>query len=232
VGQMLEKRRESRPGSWREIVDRLVAVLREAGGVRLPAGIDRPRAVEAATEATLGTELVGVSSGSGPVSFSPGARLLHETRLLAWLAAAGVVLVLSASWWAARIQPSARPVERRASMPVPTAAAPQAAAPAIPTAPSPVAGRLQILGLPFARVVSLVEARSGNTVPLPANATTPLLVTNLAPGPYRVVLAGPGPGGRTVERAVSVASGATVLLSEPFATPGSLAETLTAGEAR
>lgn len=235
VGQMLEKRRESRPASWREIVDRLVAVLREAGGARLPAGIDRPPAGE--TEATVGTELVGVSSGSGLVNFSPGARPLHETRLLAWLAAAGVVLVLSASWWASRIRPSAHRIERRASAPVPTApapiaAVPQAAAPAIPTAPPPVAGRLQILGLPFARVVSLVDARSGNTVPLPANATTPLLVTNLAPGSYRVVLAGPGPGGRSVERAVSVASGATVLISEPFATPGSLAESLTTGDAR
>jgi hypothetical protein len=231
VGQMLEKRRESRPASWREIVDRLVAVLREAGGARLPAGIERPTG-EAVTEATLGTELVGVSSGSGPVNFSPGTRPLHETRLLAWLAAAGVVLVLSASWWAARIRPSARPVERRAHVPVPAAAAPQAAARSIPAAPAPIAGRLQLLGLPFARVVSLVDARSGNSVPLPANATTPLLVTNLAPGPYRVVLAGPGPGGRTVERAVSVSSGATVLLSEPFATPGSLAESLTTGEAR
>jgi serine/threonine-protein kinase len=228
VGQMLEKRRESRPASWREIVDRLVAVLREAGGARLPAGIDRPAAGEAAGEVTLGTELVGVSSG--PVSFSPGARPLHETRLLAWLAAAGVVLVLSVSW-AARIRPSARPVERRALATVPTAA-PQAAAPAIPMAPAPIAGRLQLLGLPFARVVSLVDARSGNSVPLPANAMTPLLVTNLAPGPYRVVLAGPGPGGRTIERAVSVAGGATVLLSEPFATPGSLAESLATGDAR
>ncbi len=233
VGQMLEKRRESRPASWREIVDRLVAVLREAGGARLPAGIDRPAAGEAATEATLGTELVGVSSGSGPVSFFLGTRPLYETRLLAWLAAAGVVLVLSAAWWATRIRPSARPVDRRALAPVPTSAAPpRTAAPAIPAVPAPIAGRLQLLGLPFARVVSLVEARSGNSVPLPANATTPLLVSDLAPGPYRVVLAGPGPGGRTVERAVSVASGATVLLSEPFATPGSLAESLTTGDAR
>ncbi|HEX7529054.1 MAG TPA: hypothetical protein VF425_08085, partial [Thermoanaerobaculia bacterium] len=183
-------------------------------------------------EATSGTELVGVSSGSATVSFSPGARPLYETRLLAWLAAAGVLLVLSTSWWASRIRPSARPVERRASVPVPIAAAPRAAASAIPMAPAPVTGRLQLLGLPFARVVSLVDARTGSSVPLPANASTPLLVTNLAPGPYRVVLAGPGPGGRIVERAVSVASGATVLVSEPFATPGSLAESLTTGDER
>jgi len=108
----------------------------------------------------------------------------------------------------------------------------------VASVPTPVvllAGRLQILGLPYARVVSLVDAGSGNSVPLPANATTPLLVTNLAPGRYRVVLLGPGPEGRTVERAVSVGSGATVLLSEPFATPGALADsltTLTLGDAR
>jgi hypothetical protein len=90
-----------------------------------------------------------------------------------------------------------------------------------------LAGRLQILGLPFARVVSLVDSDSGHSVPLPSNATTPLLVADLAPGRYRVVLAGPGPEGRTVERAVSVAGGATVLLVEPFTTPGALADALT-----
>src|ERR1019366_723365 len=205
---------------------------REAGGVRLPAGIDRPPAGDAVTDATSGTEIVGVSPGIGLETLSPAGRPIHETRLLAWLAAAGVVLVLSASWWAGRIRPSARPVERRAAVPVPTAAAPQTAAPAIPAAPAPVAGGLQLLGLPFARVVSLVDARSGNSVPLPVNATTPLLVTDLAPGTYRVVLAGPGPGGRTVERSVSVSSDATVLLSEPFATPGALAGLLTTGDAR
>ena len=120
-------------------------------------------------------------------------------------------------------------MERRAAEPGRTAAA--AAPPAaIPSRTAPtvlLAGRLQILGLPFARVVSLVDAGSGNSVPLPTNATTPLLVTDLAPGRYRVVLAGPGPEARTVERAVSVVGGATVLVSEPFETPGALADSLT-----
>jgi serine/threonine protein kinase len=235
VGQMLEKRREDRPASWREIVDRLVAVLREAGATRLPPGIERTPG-EGAIEATSGTELVGVSPAGDTTRLPGTSRPLHETRLLAWLAAAGILLVLSASWWAARIRPSARPVLRRAAEPGRTAAA--AAAASVASAPTPVvllAGRLQILGLPFARVVSLVDAGSGNSVALPANATTPLLVTDLAPGSYRVVLAGPGPEGRTVERAVSVISGATVLLSEPFATPGALADSLTSltlGDAR
>ena len=232
VGQMLEKRREDRPASWREIVDRLVAVLRDAGATRLPPGIERTPG-EGASEATSGTELVGVSPAEGTTRPPGTSRPLHETRLLAWLAAAGVLLVVSASWWAAHIRPSARPVLRRATEPERIPAV--AAAASVASGPTPVvllAGRLQILGLPFARVVSVVDAGSGNSVPLPANATTPLLVTDLAPGSYRVVLASPGPEGRTVERAVSVASGATVLLSEPFATPGALADSLTTGDAR
>jgi hypothetical protein len=232
VGQMLEKRREDRPANWREIVDRLVAVLRAGGATRLPPGLERMPPGEGAIEATRGTEIVGVSPDDS-TRFPGTSRPLHETRLLAWLAAAGVLLVVSVSWWAARVQPSARPVDHRAAEPEPTAvvAGPESVA----FSPTPVvllAGRLQILGLPFARVVSLVDAGSGNSVPLPANATTPLLVTDLAPGRYRVVLLGPGPEGRTVERDVSVASGATVLLSEPFATPGALADSLTTGESR
>jgi serine/threonine protein kinase len=237
VGQMLEKRREDRPSSWREIVDRLVAVLREAGATRLPPGIERLPG-DGATEATSGTELVGVSPAGDTTRFPGTSRPLHETRLLAWLAAAGILLVVSVSWWAAHILPPARPAPRRAAEPDRTAASTTAAATPVASLPTPavlLAGRLQILGLPFARVVSLVDAGSGNSVPLPANATTPLLVTDLAPGRYRVVLLGPGPEGRTVERSVSVVSGATVLLSEPFATPGALADSLTSltlGDAR
>ncbi|MGA7991759.1 MAG: serine/threonine-protein kinase, partial [Thermoanaerobaculia bacterium] len=43
IGQMLEKRREDRPGGWREIVDRLVAVLRSSGSTaRIPETFDGP----------------------------------------------------------------------------------------------------------------------------------------------------------------------------------------------
>ena len=43
IGQMLEKRREDRPGGWREIVDRLVGVLRSSGSTaRLPESVDHP----------------------------------------------------------------------------------------------------------------------------------------------------------------------------------------------
>jgi len=232
VGQMLEKRRESRPASWREIVDRLVAVLRDAGGLRLPAGIDRPPDDAAALEQTSGTEIVGVARRPGSATLPVAKHSLYEARLLLWFAAAGIVLVLAASWWAARVRSSGRSVGRLTPASVPTTAlASRTAPPATPAAAALAAGRLQLVALPFARVVSIVDQRTGNSVVLPANATTPLLVTDLAPGPYRVVLARAGPGGRAVERVVSVASGATVLLSEPFETPGALAELLT-GDAR
>jgi serine/threonine protein kinase len=234
VGQMLEKERERRPGSWREIVDRLVAALREAGGVRLPPGIDLPPGGAEAPELTSGTELVGVAGRSGSGTLPVTKRSHHEAGLLLWFAAAGIVLVLAASWWAARSS-SPRSAGKLALTAVPTAArasrtAPTAHAATLAPAAFP-AGRLQLVALPFARVVSIVDARTGNSVALPANATTPLLVTDLAPGSYRVVLAGPEPGGRTVERRVSVAGGATVLLSEPFETPGALADLLTKGDA-
>ena len=206
VGQMLEKRRESRPASWREIVDRLVAVLRDAGGVRLPAEFDRPPGETAASELTSGTELVGVARTPGSATLPVAKHSLHEARLLLWFAAAGIVLVLAASWWATRVRSSARSAERLTPAVVPTTAVASRTAstapPATPAAAAPVAGRLQLVALPFARVVSIVDQRTGNSVMLSANATTPLLVTDLAPGPYRVVLAGPGPGGRTVERVV------------------------------
>ena len=217
-------------------MDRLVAVLRDAGGVRLPAGLDLPSGDTAAPEQTSGTELVGVARRSGSATLPVAKRSLHEARLLLWFAAAGILLVLAASWWAARVRPSARSVERSTQAAVPAAAlAPRTAStapPETPAAAAPAAGRLQLVALPFARVVSIVDQRTRNSVALPANATTPLLMTDLAPGPYRVVLAGPGPGGRTVERAVSVTGGATVLLSEPFETPGALADLLTREDAR
>ncbi len=235
VGQMLEKRRESRPASWREIVDRLVAVLRDAGGMRLPPGIDVSSGNATPLDLTSGTELVGVARGNGSGTLPLGKHSLHEARLLLWLAAAGIVLVLAASWWAARSRTPSRTVERSTPAAVPTAALASRTATAPPPAPAavpPAAGRLQVVALPYARVVSIVDARTGHSVAVPSNATTPLLVTDLAPGSYRVVLTGPGPAGRTVERAVSVAGGATVLLSEPFETPGALADLLTRGDAQ
>jgi hypothetical protein len=68
----------------------------------------------------------------------------------------------------------------------------------------------------------------GKAVRVPRGATTPLLLRDLEPGTYRVVLTGPD-GARQVERRVEIAAGGSELLSEPFETPSSLARMLRTG---
>ena len=65
IGQMLEKRREDRPESYREITDRLVSVLRASGAaVSTPT---RPLPVPAGpAETTMPTALVSPPAPSGP----------------------------------------------------------------------------------------------------------------------------------------------------------------------
>jgi serine/threonine protein kinase len=217
IGQMLEKRREDRPGGWREIVDRLVAVLRSSGSTaRLPESVDHPLPPPTAT-ATGRTALVGQTPPP------PRPRRGHgiEARMLASVAAAALVLVAAATWYARRPHDSADPPAAR-----PRPVAP-ASTPAGPPAAVAVTGRLRILALPYARVLAVVDA-AGKAVVLPKEATTPLLLRDLAPGTYRVALVGPD-GTRRVERRVDVAAGTAELLSEPFETPSSLAQMLAAG---
>lgn len=137
--------------------------------------------------------------------------------MLASVAAAAVVLVAAATWYARR---GHEPADPPAPRPRPAPSAP--AAPGGTPAPAALLGRLKILALPYARVLSVVDA-AGKAVALPKDATTPLLLRDLAPGTYRVALAGPD-GTRRVERRVDVVAGASELLSEPFETPSSLAQ--------
>jgi hypothetical protein len=141
--------------------------------------------------------------------------------MLASVAAAALVLVAAATWYARRPHESVDPAAAR-----PRPAAP-ASTPAGPPAAVAATGRLKILALPYARVLAVVDA-AGTAVALPKEATTPLLLRDLAPGTYRVALAGPD-GTRRVERRVDVAAGTAELLSEPFETPSSLAQMLAAG---
>jgi predicted Ser/Thr protein kinase len=218
IGQMLEKRREDRPGGWREIVDRLVAVLRSSGGTaRIPEAAGGPP--EAAPAETGRTALV---ARTPPVA-GPHRGRRGEARRLASVAAVALVLVLAATWYSGRLR-------ENAPRPKPPAVERNTAAPAGPATMLPAAaqtGRLRILALPFARIRSVVDP-AGNAVPLPREATTPLLLRDLAPGVYRVVLTGPD-GGRSVERRIEIAAGASELLSEPFEAPSSLAQILRAG---
>jgi serine/threonine protein kinase len=218
IGQMLEKRREDRPGGWQEIVDRLVAVLRSSGSTaRIPETVGGPR--ETVPAATGQTALVA----RRPPVLPQSPWRVADARRLASVSAVALILVLAATWYSysgrlREIGPPDSP-RRRAVAARPTAA-PAAATPAAPVP----AGRLRILALPFARVRSIVD-EAGRSVPLPKDATTPLLLRDLAPGVYRVVLTGPD-GGRSVERRVEVTAGASELLSEPFETPSSLAQML------
>ncbi len=216
IGQMLEKRREDRPGGWREIVDRLVAVLRSSGSTaRLPESVDRPLPPAAVTGRTA---LVGQAPSAAPPR--RGRRI--EARVLASVAAAALVLVLAATWYSRRAHEPDKPARS-----VTAAAAARTAPAGLPAAAAPLTGRLRILALPYARVLSVVD-ETGKAVALPKEATTPLLLRDLAPGTYRVALAGPD-GTRRVERRVEVSAGAAELLSEPFEAPSSLAQLLRTG---
>jgi hypothetical protein len=216
---MLEKRREDRPAGWREIVDRLVAVLRSSGSTaRLPESVDQPLPPAAATGRTA---LVAQT----PTTLPPRTGRGVQVRMLASVVAGALVLVLAATWYSRRARETGdRPVRPRPTVVV---SAPMPGTPAATAAPAPLTGRLRILALPYARILSVVDA-AGRPMRLPRDATTPLLLRDLAPGAYRVVLGSPG-GSRRVERRVDVAAGTAELLSEPFETPSSLAQMLRTG---
>jgi serine/threonine protein kinase len=216
IGQMLEKRREDRPGGWREIVDRLVGVLRSSGSTaRLPESVDHPPPPVSDTGRTA---LVART----PTTLREPRSARTEVRLLASVAVGALLLVLAATWYTQKPRRAAAP-------PAPTTRALPRPAPAVrPAEPAAAhAGGLRILALPYARIVSVTDAE-GRVIPLPRDATTPLLLEGLAPGAYRVVLARPD-GSRRVERRVNVSAGAAELLSEPFETPSSLAQLLRTG---
>lgn len=215
VGQMLEKRREDRPKSWREIVDRLVALLREAGGTAPRLSAEMP-AAPSGEAATSQTELVG---GRDPLpdTLELEAGAFPRARLLAITALAGLFLAVAASLFLSRKWlspgPSRAPAVESASR-LPREARPAALPP----------GELQVLAMPFARVVAIRNLLTGRDVPVEAALTTPCVVP-LEPGRYRVSLLCPELG-RNVEREVQVASAAPTLLSEPFLSPTALAESL------
>ena len=219
IGQMLEKRREDRPGGWREIVDRLVGVLRATGSTaRLPESVDHPASpgagdgdrTDRARRPDADDAAAARTGGTGRACSRASSR------------------DPSSSSWRRRGTPAAFTQATDPPPPRPKLAATRPAPPPPPAASAAAnTGRLRILALPYARVLSVVSA-SGKAVALPKDATTPVLLRDLAPGTYRVVLARPD-GTRRVERRVEVAAGAVELLSEPFDTPSSLAQLLRTG---
>jgi hypothetical protein len=213
VAQMLEKRREDRPRSWREIVDRLVAVLRDSGAdVRTPPA-PRPVPLEP-FEPTVATSLVSPSPGD-----RPALRLGLRRGGLLVLVAAGALVAVSLVW----IVRSAV----RAGTPDPANAArmagPSQAVPA-DARTAAVPGRLQVFATPWARIVSITDIARDKPLPLPEGAVTPFLAATVPPGTYRVVLSCPQLSELRLERLVKVTAGETVPLAVSFLPPGKLVE--------
>ncbi len=190
IGQMLEKRREDRPQSYREITDRLVAILRgEAAGAtgEVPSSDAAPR-TNGRKGQTAPTQLV---AGQARRPASPARRM------------AGVVLaagaLLGLLLWGALTRKGAAPP-----------AAPSAAV-ARPTR-APATAELRIASVPWGAVVSVVDVRSGTALPLPAPADTPLVLA-VPPGRYRVTVAETAPGAPRFEREVDAQAGAPALVA-------------------
>jgi len=217
VAQMLEKRREDRPRSWREIVDRLVAVLRESGATVSTPSEPRPLPLDPAG-ATSATALVS-SPPSRRTDDPPTLRLRLRRRGPLVAAAAAVLAAVSLVVWIFRS--AARP-----PAPEPGAAAP-GVAPSVRKAggkPAAVPGRLQILATPWAQVVSITDAAGGRPFPRPDGAVTPYLAASIPPGTYRIVLACPQLSGQQLDRTVTIGPGETVPLAVSFLPAAALAE--------
>lgn len=203
IGQMLEKRREDRPQSYREITDRLLSVLRSTGAPAPAghAGEDAAGGGAAAPRgATAPTQLV-----AGRVR-STGAA----TRKTAGVLVAAASLLGLLLWGALSRGPERGPASRR----TPAAAR-----------PAPATAQIRITSVPWAVVVAVVDVRSGTALPLPSPAETPLVVS-VPPGRYRVTLAEAPPGRGRAEREVTAAPGAPALVAQIFRPVEELVETL------
>jgi serine/threonine protein kinase len=223
VAQMLEKRREDRPGSWREVIDRLVAALRASGAaVSTPT---RPLPVPAGpAETTMPTALVSPPAPSGSED-PPTLRLKPRRRGAFALTAAAALAAAAVVVWIARpaSRPAAPPPTALAVSPFPQPSPSPAAAPAT-AAVAP--GRLQLLATPWARVVSITDIAGERAVPLPAGAQTPFLTAPLAPGTYRVVLSCPQLSEQRLERTVTVTPDETVQVAVSYLPAAALVERL------
>ena len=217
ISQMLEKRREERPKTYREIIDRLVSVLREAKPSAVPVlGEIPPDPPETPTGPT---ELVGRTPSQ--LTTLPASTLAQRRRVAGLAAGVIGLAALLVLFIVTRLSPQKEPAAAPSRRPRPGLPA------GTPTpAPSAATAGLQILATPFARVVSITEVSTGRPVALEAGATTPLLLSPLPPGDYRVVLSCPALKGKSVTRTVAVSPTGRTLLNEPFLSPEALLETL------
>lgn len=203
IGQMLEKGREARPQSYREITERLVAVLRSSGaggaglllegqGATASADPAAPRA------ATSPTQLV---------SEKPRSQGVPARRIVGVLAA-GTALLGLLLWGALRSGPGTPPTR-----------------PAGPAAAPPATAELRITSVPWGVVVSVVDVATGKAVPLRSPADTPFVLP-VPPGRYRVTLAEPAPGTGRAETDVTAVPGNPVLVALTLRPLEEIVETL------
>jgi len=204
IGQMLEKKREDRPQSYREITDRLVSVLRGAGApgaAAREAGADGGAEPGAPRGQTAPTQLVAGRPPRGP---SPGRRV-------AGVVLAGAALLGLLLWGALTRRPGAPPARPEAA-----AGAPR---------PVPATAEIRVTSVPWAAVVSVVDVASGTAVRLPSPAETPLVLA-VPPGRYRVTLAEAPPGSARAEREVTAVPGEPALVAQRFRPVEELVEAL------
>ena len=204
IGQMLEKRREDRPQSYREITDRLVATLRGTGASAPAADDGAPagaawQAAASPRGTTAPTQLV-----AGKV---PGGAL--ATRRVVGVVLAGASLLGLLLWGALTRKPEGAPASR-------AAVAPRAV---------PRTAEVRVTSLPWGVVVSVVDVKSGTAQPLPSPAETPLVLA-VPPGRYRVTVAEPAPGTARAEQEVTAEDGAPGLAALTLRPVEELVETL------
>jgi len=204
IGQMLEKKREDRPQSYREITDRLVSVLRGAGApgsAAREAGAGGGAEPGAPRGQTAPTQLVAGRPSRGP---SPGRRV-------AGVVLAGAALLGLLLWGALTRRPGAPPARPEASTGAPR--------------PVPATAEIRVTSVPWAAVVSVVDVASGTAVRLPSPAETPLVLA-VPPGRYRVTLAEAPPGSARAEREVTAVPGVPALVAQRFRPVEELVEAL------
>ncbi len=217
ISQMLEKRRDLRPQTYREIVDVLVSVLRAAprGPSGNPAEPEELTPVPGRFTNTIATVLIGGARGR---RLSEEEKR-HARRKLAQAIAA--VLILAGA--TALLVASTFLLEKEGKQPLQT---PLPVARRIPAQPAPVSGTLRVLATPYANILSITDQVSKKPLALPSGATTPLVLEPIPAGRYRVVLKCASLDGQEVERDVRVEPGQQALLTEAFATSSELAQSL------
>ncbi len=208
LGQMLEKRREDRPQTYRDITERLVSVLRSTGASgELPprkADAGDPGSAPPASSPRGPTAPTQLVAGRAPSAPAP-------VRRTAGIVLAGAALLALLFWGALTRRPET------------DAAPPKNAAGRPPR--SPATAELRITSVPWASVVSVVDVKSGTAVPLPSPAETPLVLP-VPPGRYRVTVAEPPPGSARAESEVAVAAGEPALVPLTLRPLEELEETL------